>query len=99
VVVTADELPDRDDLALECVLGGEVVQRARTSGMIFGVAELVHRLSQVCELFPGDLIFTGTPGGVGNRRTPPRFVRPGEILLSRLEHVGEITQRFVAGPA
>jgi 2-keto-4-pentenoate hydratase/2-oxohepta-3-ene-1,7-dioic acid hydratase in catechol pathway len=99
VVVTPDELPDRDDLALECVLDGEVVQRARTSEMIFGVAELVHRLSQVCELLPGDLIFTGTPGGVGNRRTPPRFVRPGEVLVSRLEHVGEISQRFVAAPS
>jgi 2-keto-4-pentenoate hydratase/2-oxohepta-3-ene-1,7-dioic acid hydratase in catechol pathway len=98
VVVTPDELPDPDDLGLECVLDGEVVQRARTSEMIFGTAELVHRLSLVCELFPGDLIFTGTPGGVGNRRTPPRFLRAGETLVSRLEHVGEITQHFTARP-
>jgi 2-keto-4-pentenoate hydratase/2-oxohepta-3-ene-1,7-dioic acid hydratase in catechol pathway len=99
VVVTPDELPDRDDLAMECVLQGEVVQRTRTSEMIFGVPDLVHRLSLVCELFPGDLIFTGTPGGVGNRRTPPRFVQPGETMVSRIEHVGEIVQHFVAAPS
>ena len=63
--------------------------------MIFDVPELVVRLSAVCELFPGDLIFTGTPAGVGNRRTPPRYLQPGETLISSVEHIGEIRQRFV----
>ena len=52
----------------------------------------------MCELLPGDLIFTGTPEGVGNRLAPPRFLQPGETLVSRFEGIGEITQRFVKGP-
>ena len=55
---------------------------------------LVAHLSAVCELFPGDLIFTGTPEGIGNRLDPPRFLLPGETLVSRAEGIGEITQRF-----
>lgn len=96
VAVTPDELPDRNDLAMECAIDGEVVQSTRTSQMIFDIPELVSRLSDVCELLPGDLIFTGTPEGVGNRRTPQRFLKPGEILVSRLEGVGEIRQTFLA---
>lgn len=64
--------------------------------MIFGIDELVSRLSHVCELLPGDLIFTGTPAGVGNRRNPPRYVRPGETLVSTVEGIGEIRQHFYA---
>jgi len=97
VVVSIDELPDRDDLAFESRIDDEVVQHGRTSQMIFPVDDLVHRLSQVTPLLPGDLVFTGTPEGVGNRRTPPRFLQPGEELVSRLDAVGEIRQRFVAG--
>jgi 2-keto-4-pentenoate hydratase/2-oxohepta-3-ene-1,7-dioic acid hydratase in catechol pathway len=96
VAVTPDEFPDRDDIGFASWLDGEPLQHGRTSEMIFPVDELVWRLSAVCPLLPGDLIFTGTPGGVGNRRQPPRFLRPGETLVSRLDHVGEIRQRFVA---
>ena len=92
--VTPDELDDRDDLAFESFLDGEPLQHGRTSQMIFPVAELVARISEVCPLLPGDLIFTGTPEGVGNRRTPPRFLRAGETLVSRLAGVGEIAQTF-----
>ncbi len=95
MVVSPDELVDRDDVGFECLLGDEVVQSGRTSEMIFPIDELVARLSTVCLLLPGDLIFTGTPAGVGNRRTPPRFLQPGEILTSRVEQVGEIRQHFV----
>jgi 2-keto-4-pentenoate hydratase/2-oxohepta-3-ene-1,7-dioic acid hydratase in catechol pathway len=102
VGVTPDEFPDRDDLAFESLLvceqtpDGEVLQRDRTASLIFPIDDLVARLSQVCPLLPGDLVFTGTPAGVGNRRTPPRFLRPGETLVSRLAGVGEIRQTFVA---
>ncbi len=96
VVVTADEFDDPDDVAFECRLGDEVVQHGRTSEMIFPVAELVARISAVCELRPGDLIFTGTPAGVGNRRTPPRYLQPGETLVSAVAGIGEIRQRFAA---
>ncbi|HEV7146485.1 MAG TPA: fumarylacetoacetate hydrolase family protein [Pedococcus sp.] len=95
VVVTPDELSDRDDLAFESTLDGELLQAGRTSEMIFAVDDLVARISAVCPLLPGDLIFTGTPAGVGNRRTPPRFLRSGEVLVSRVEGIGEIRQTFV----
>src|SRR4051794_9497602 len=70
-VVTPDELPDRDDLALGCSVDGEVMQDARTSDLIFGVPRLVAELSAVLPLLPGDVIFTGTPAGVGFIRQPP----------------------------
>ena len=97
VAVTPDELDalgDRDDLSFESSIDGEVIQHGRTSQLIFPVDDLVARLSAVCRLQPGDLIFTGTPEGVGNRRTPQRFLQPGETLVSRLDGVGEIRQTF-----
>jgi 2-keto-4-pentenoate hydratase/2-oxohepta-3-ene-1,7-dioic acid hydratase in catechol pathway len=94
VVVSPDELPDRDDIGFESFVDGEPLQSGRTSEMIFSVPELVRHISAVCPLLPGDLIFTGTPGGVGNRMDPPRFLAPGQTLVSRMEHVGEIRQRF-----
>lgn len=95
VAVTPDEFPDRDNIAFRCTLDGELVQSGCTSDMIFSVPELVMRLSTVCELLPGDLIFTGTPAGVGNRRNPPRYIQRGETLVSQVEHIGEIRQRFI----
>lgn len=97
VAATPDEFGDRDDIGFECALlpGGEVLQRGRTADLIFPVDDLVARLSGVCPLLPGDLIFTGTPAGVGNRRTPPRFVQSGQTLVSRLDVVGEIRQTFI----
>jgi 2-keto-4-pentenoate hydratase/2-oxohepta-3-ene-1,7-dioic acid hydratase in catechol pathway len=94
VVVTPDDLGDRDDLGFESRLDGEVLQHGRTSQLIFPIDDLVARLSAVCPLLPGDLIFTGTPEGVGNRRTPPRFLQPGDTLVSRLDGVGELRQTF-----
>jgi 2-keto-4-pentenoate hydratase/2-oxohepta-3-ene-1,7-dioic acid hydratase in catechol pathway len=96
-VATLDEV-DRDAIALECELNGERVQSGTTAEMIFSVPELIAYLSGICPLLPGDLLFTGTPSGVGARCTPPRFLRPGDELVSRVAGVGEIVQRFVAGP-
>jgi 2-keto-4-pentenoate hydratase/2-oxohepta-3-ene-1,7-dioic acid hydratase in catechol pathway len=96
-VVTPDELADRDDLALGCSVEGEVVQDARTSGLIFDVARLVAELSSVCPLLAGDIIFTGTPDGVGVARQPPRFLQPGQVLESWIEGIGTIRNRCVAG--
>jgi 2-keto-4-pentenoate hydratase/2-oxohepta-3-ene-1,7-dioic acid hydratase in catechol pathway len=94
VLVTPDELDDPDDLELSCALDQTTRQRGRTSEMIFSVPGLVARLSAACRLLPGDLIFTGTPSGVGNRLRPPRYLRPGERLTSRVEGIGEITTDF-----
>lgn len=96
-LVSADVVDDPADLAIWCELNGERVQDARTSDLIFGVPELIERVSAVCTLQPGDLIFTGTPSGVGLGRTPPRFLSPGDVLVSGIEGIGQITTRFTAG--
>jgi 2,4-diketo-3-deoxy-L-fuconate hydrolase len=95
-VVTPDELDDPDDLALGCSIDGETVQDARTSDLVFGVRQLVAELSAVVPLLPGDIVFTGTPAGVGVSRRPPRFLQPGETLESRVEGIGTIRTRFAA---
>jgi 2-keto-4-pentenoate hydratase/2-oxohepta-3-ene-1,7-dioic acid hydratase in catechol pathway len=96
VVVSPDEFPDRDDIELGCDINGEQVQKGRTSEMIFSVAQLVSRLSHITPLLPGDVIFTGTPAGVGMGRSPQRFLVDGDVLTSRISGIGDIEQRFVA---
>ncbi|MEJ2871503.1 fumarylacetoacetate hydrolase family protein [Actinomycetospora sp. OC33-EN08] len=97
VVVTPDELADPMDLEIGCAVNGEQVQKARTSDLVFSVPELVERLSAVLPLQPGDLIFTGTPGGVGGGRSPQRFLRVGEEVSTWAEGIGELRQRCVPG--
>jgi 2-keto-4-pentenoate hydratase/2-oxohepta-3-ene-1,7-dioic acid hydratase in catechol pathway len=94
-LVTPDELGDRDDLAIGCAVNGEQMQEDRTSSMLFSIPETIARLSAICPLLSGDLIFTGTPAGVGNRMEPPRFLQPGDELVSTIEGIGSITTRFV----
>jgi 2,4-diketo-3-deoxy-L-fuconate hydrolase len=90
VIVTPDEFADPDDIEISCTLNGEEVQRARTSELIFSVRCLVSELSGVLPLLPGDLIFTGTPSGIGAARKPQRFLRPGDALVSRAGGIGSI---------
>ena len=97
-VVTPDDVEDPDDLELGCALDGDVMQRARTSDMIFGVPDLIARLSAVCPLLPGDLIFTGTPSGVGAFRKPPIFLRPGQELTSWIQGIGQLRNPTIAAP-
>jgi 2-keto-4-pentenoate hydratase/2-oxohepta-3-ene-1,7-dioic acid hydratase in catechol pathway len=94
-LVTPDEFADPDDLGIECEINGEVVQSGRTSDMIFPIPALIARLSAVCTLHPGDLIFTGTPSGVGFARTPARYLSPGDVVTTRVEVVGEIRQACI----
>jgi 2-keto-4-pentenoate hydratase/2-oxohepta-3-ene-1,7-dioic acid hydratase in catechol pathway len=89
-LVTVDEFSDPDDLAIECAIDGESVQSARTSQMVFGVPALIAHLSSVLTLLPGDVIFTGTPAGVGMGRTPPRYLRAGEVVESTIEGIGTL---------
>ncbi|SFS13131.1 2-keto-4-pentenoate hydratase/2-oxohepta-3-ene-1,7-dioic acid hydratase (catechol pathway) [Microbacterium sp. cf046] len=96
-LVTPDEFADKDDLAISCALSGEGMQSSRTSMMLYDVPELLVRLSAVCPLLPGDIIFSGTPSGIGNRRTPQRFIGPDDVLVSEIEGIGTLTTRFVAG--
>ncbi|SFO50932.1 fumarylacetoacetate hydrolase family protein [Amycolatopsis rubida] len=97
-LVTPDELADRDDLALSCAVDGETVQDSRTGELIFPVGKLISALSRTITLYPGDLVFTGTPSGVGVGRTPQRFLRAGQELVSRIGGLGEMRQTFVAEP-
>lgn len=94
-VVTLDEIPNPDDLALGCSVDGETVQDARSSELIFSVPRLIAELSAVLPLLPGDVIFTGTPAGVGGARQPPRFLQHGQVLESWIEGIGTIRNRCV----
>ncbi|MEU3512509.1 fumarylacetoacetate hydrolase family protein [Streptomyces longwoodensis] len=93
-LVTPDELENPDDLELRCTLNGEQVQKSRTSEMIFSVPDLLARLSSVVPLSPGDVIFTGTPAGVGIGQNPPHWISVGDELVSTIEGIGELRQRF-----
>ncbi|HEV7622532.1 MAG TPA: fumarylacetoacetate hydrolase family protein [Amnibacterium sp.] len=103
-VVTIDELGaghDLDALRIGCRVGEDggaerVLQDGTTADLVFPVPELVRRLSAVVELRPGDLIFTGTPSGVGLGRTPQEFLRPGQVLTTEIEGLGTIRQTFTA---
>ena len=70
------------------------MQDGDTSSMLFDVPTLVHELSQVCTLSPGDIVFTGTPPGVGAGRVPPVFLRAGDELVSGIDGLGTLTTRF-----
>ena len=93
-LVTSDELDDPQDLALGCSVNGETLQDGRTSDLIFDVPQLVTELSAVLPLSPGDVIFTGTPDGVGVARKPQRFLQPGDTLETWIEGIGTIRNRM-----
>lgn len=94
-LVTPDEFADPEDLEISCAINGEVVQRDRTRNLIFSVPALMAGVSRVLPLLPGDVVFTGTPAGVGLGRTPPRWLAPGDELVSTIEGIGELRQHFV----
>jgi 2-keto-4-pentenoate hydratase/2-oxohepta-3-ene-1,7-dioic acid hydratase in catechol pathway len=94
-LTTIDELPDPDDLSIECEIDGTMMQRDRTRSLIFDVSQLIAMLSAMMTLLPGDVIFTGTPSGVGALRTPPRYLREGEVLTSSIEGLGSLSNRIV----
>ncbi|HVN84391.1 MAG TPA: fumarylacetoacetate hydrolase family protein [Candidatus Binatia bacterium] len=94
-LVSLDAFANRNDLALTCDVAGERMQAARTSDMIFSVAQLIAFLSKLCTLEAGDLIFTGTPSGVGSTRDPRRYLKPGEEIVSTIEGIGTLRNRCV----
>jgi acylpyruvate hydrolase len=96
-LVTLDELGGpAPDLAISCRVDGETMQDARTSDLLFDPVDVVAYASTVITLRPGDLIFTGTPDGVGGARQPPVFLEDGQVVTTRIEGVGEMVNRFVA---
>ncbi|MEV0845965.1 fumarylacetoacetate hydrolase family protein [Streptomyces sp. NPDC049954] len=95
-VVSVDEFADPDDLAIGCTLNGTSMQDSRTGRMIFSVGEIISRLSQVVTLRPGDVIFTGTPAGIGFARDPKVLLGPGDELVTSVEGVGALRTTFRA---
>lgn len=92
-LVTGDEVGDAADLDIRCEVDGEVMQQSRTSDLLFKPADVAAYASQVITLQPGDLLLTGTPGGVGNARKPPVYLQPGQVMRSVIEGLGECVNR------
>jgi 2-keto-4-pentenoate hydratase/2-oxohepta-3-ene-1,7-dioic acid hydratase in catechol pathway len=95
-LVTADELREPGKLRIQLRLNGRTMQDSNTEQLIFSVPQLVAYLSQVCTLAPGDLIYTGTPPGVGAARRPPVFLQPGDQVEVEIERIGVLSNPVVA---
>jgi 2,4-diketo-3-deoxy-L-fuconate hydrolase len=89
-LTTADEVPDPNDLNIACRVNDVQYQNSTTGDMIFRVSEIVSYLSTIVELRPGDLVFTGSPHGVGQGQTPPLFLKPGDQIVTTIERLGQI---------
>lgn len=96
-LIDARDVPNRDALHMTCTLNGEVVQDTLTDDLIFNVPEIISYLSTIVQLLPGDVIYTGTPGGVGMARKPPMFLKAGDVLVSTIDGIGSTTNRCVQG--
>lgn len=97
-LVTSDEIPDPQGLTIKVWVNGDLRQEANTELMIFDVATLIAFISEGITLHPGDLIFTGTPAGVGAFRKPPVFLQPGDEIAIEIENLGRLTNRVAADP-
>lgn len=97
VVVTPDELADRDDIGIVCRVDGAEVQRSTSADLIFSIEQLVSWISRFVTFEAGDLIFTGTPAGVGQSRTPPLFLRPGMVVETEIPGLGTMRNEVIAG--
>lgn len=94
-LVTADEIPDPQDLKIQLRLNGRVMQDSSTAQFIFPVERLVSYVSDVCTLSPGDVLFTGTPPGVGFARKPPVFLKPGDVVEVEIQRLGVLRNSVV----
>ena len=95
-VVTADEVPDPYALGIATYLNGEVRQKSTTGAMTVRIPELLTAITRYCTLHPGDIVTTGTPGGVGFFRDPPEFMHHGDTIVAEVEGIGRLTNRVVA---
>jgi acylpyruvate hydrolase len=94
-LVTPDEVGHAADLEIRCEVDGAIMQSARTCDLLFNPADVVAYVSQVITLRPGDLLLTGTTGGVGDARKPPVYLRPGQVLRTSIEGLGECLNHCV----
>jgi 2,4-didehydro-3-deoxy-L-rhamnonate hydrolase len=98
-IVTAEEVGDpRDGLRIVTRVNGEIMQDGSTADMIFSVGEILAYLSQTMTLYPGDIVVTGTPNGVGYARRPPILLHPGDEVTVEIERVGSVRTPIIAGP-
>jgi 2-keto-4-pentenoate hydratase/2-oxohepta-3-ene-1,7-dioic acid hydratase in catechol pathway len=95
-LVTADEATGIANASISTRLNGEEVQQARTSEMVFSIPELIAYISTFTELVPGDVISTGTPGGVGAARKPPLWMKPGDVVEVAIEGIGVLRNSVMA---
>jgi 2-keto-4-pentenoate hydratase/2-oxohepta-3-ene-1,7-dioic acid hydratase in catechol pathway len=98
-LVTPDDVPDPQNLGIRLRLNGRTMQDSSTSQLVFGVDELIAYISQICTLEPGDLIFTGTPPGVGMARKPPVWLKPGDIVEVEIDKLGMLKNTVVGDSA
>jgi 2-keto-4-pentenoate hydratase/2-oxohepta-3-ene-1,7-dioic acid hydratase in catechol pathway len=96
-LVTPDELPDPHHLRIRCRLNGETMQDSNTGQMIFNVPQVIAYLSRVMTLEPGDVVFTGTPPGVGMARKPPVYLKGGDVVEIEIEGIGILRNPVQAG--
>ena len=95
-VVTADEIPDPQELDLSLKVNGEVKQEANTRHMLFPIAQLIEDITSGMTLEPGDVIATGSPSGVGAAQTPPQYLVPGDVVELDIERIGRLSNPVVA---
>lgn len=95
-IVTTDEIADPHELAIGLSINGEVLQNSNTRELVFRVPDLIEYISSVTQLLPGDVVSTGTPGGVGMGRTPQRWLKPGDNVTVTIEGLGSLTNPVVA---
>ena len=96
-LLTSDEIGDGRGLRVSCTVDGVTKQSSNTDQLVFGPAELVADLSTIVTLDPGDIIATGTPGGVGMARDPQEWLAPGMVVRTAIEGLGELVNGCVAG--
>jgi 2-keto-4-pentenoate hydratase/2-oxohepta-3-ene-1,7-dioic acid hydratase in catechol pathway len=95
-LVTPDDFPDPDDVELECSLSGELMQKSHTGNLIFSIPQIVAHLSSILTLWPGDLVFTGTPSGIGWTREPRRLITKNDELVTTMAGIGSMRHTFAA---
>ena len=94
-ITDAASLTARGNLEMTCRVSGEIMQHTQTDDMIFEIPEIISYLSSICELFPGDVIYTGTPSGVGAGRTPQRFLRAGDVIETTIQDLGTLINKCI----
>jgi len=93
--VTADEIGDPHALAIRCLVNGETRQSSNTKNLVFNCFDQISYLSQAMTLMPGDIVFTGTPGGVGQSMKPPKLLKAGDTVRVEIDKIGALEAKMV----